>query len=138
MTKQRTLLVIKPDATARHLIGEILRRIESAGFHISALKMLRLSRDEAREFYKMHREKSFFDPLVEYIISGTCVAVVLEDDNAIKKLRNFVGPTDPAEAKTGTIRHDFGETTRRNSVHASDCPESAEREIKFFFGNLFD
>ena len=132
--KERTLFIIKPDATARHLTGEILRRIESAGFHIAALQMRHLTTDEALKFYDVHKDKEFYHPLVEFMTSGACVAAVLEHENAVEQLRKIVGKTDPAEAEAGTIRYDFGETIRRNSVHASDSQESAQKEIEFFFG----
>ncbi|CAH0532861.1 Nucleoside diphosphate kinase [Vibrio stylophorae] len=133
MTKQRTLSIIKPDATARHLIGEIYHRMEMAGLAIVAAKRLHLTAEQAGGFYAEHREKPFFDDLVGYMTSGPIMVQVLEGENAIENYRTLMGPTDPANANPGTLRSDYAESMRRNSVHGSDSPESAAREISYFF-----
>jgi nucleoside-diphosphate kinase len=129
---QQTLLIIKPDAIGRNLGGRILARIEEAGLRIVRLKMVRLSAAEARRFYHVHEGKPFLDGLVAYMSSGPAWAAVLEADEAIPRLRALAGATDPAEAPPGTIRRDFGEDKRRNSVHASDAPATAAEEMAFF------
>jgi nucleoside-diphosphate kinase len=131
--KQRTLLIIKPDAVRRGLIGEILHRVEVDGFDILAMKMTQLTEKQARGFYIMHKHKPFYDPLCKFMISGRLVLCVLERENAIESLRQLVGKTNPKEAAFGTIRHDYATDTRQNCVHASDSPESAAREVGFFF-----
>ena len=130
---QRTLLNIKPDAVERNLVGEILRRIEAKGYRLVALRKLRLRPEEARAFYAVHSEKPFFDELVEFISSGPCVPVVVEGENVIDGIRMLIGATDPAKAEAGTVRKDFAESITRNSVHASDGPDTAAEEIGFFF-----
>jgi nucleoside-diphosphate kinase len=130
---ERTLLMVKPDAAARNLTGEILRRVEEAGFRLLAIRMVRLRKEEAESFYAVHREREFFAPLVEYVVSGSVVPMVLEKENAVRALRDLIGPTKPADAKKGSIRGDFGLDVQRNAVHASDSPETAAREIAFFF-----
>jgi len=130
---ERTLLVIKPDATQRELTGEILSRVEQAGYHLLAMEQVHLTVEETRAFYHVHEGKYFFEPLVAFLSSAPVVAVVLEGEDVVDGLRQLVGVTDPEAAVEGTIRHDFGETMRRNSVHASDSPESANEEIAFFF-----
>ena len=130
---EKTFLMIKPDAVERNLIGEILKRVEDAGFKIIGLEMGELPRSRAEKFYQVHLGKPFFKKLVEYMCSGKVVAVMLERDNAVKKLRELVGATDPKEAKSGTIRHDLALDGRRNSVHASDSGLNVELESKFFF-----
>ena len=130
---EKTLLLIKPDAVERNLIGEILKRVEDAGFKIIGLEMGELPHSRAEKFYQVHLGKPFFEKLVEYMSSGKVVAVMLERDNAVKKLRELVGATDPKEAKPGTIRHDLALDGRRNSVHASDSGLNVEFESKFFF-----
>lgn len=126
-------MMIKPDAVERNLIGEILKRIEEDGFKIIDLKMAELTRSRAGEFYEVHRGKPFFEKLVEYMSSGKVVAVLLTRTDAVKKLRELAGATDPKEAKKGTIRHDLALDGRRNSVHASDSARNMELESKFFF-----
>jgi len=133
---EKTLLIIKPDATERNLIGEILRRLESARFSICAMKMIRLDAAQARKFYAVHEGKPFLDDLVKFMSSGPVVPVVLEAENAIPRLRELVGATDPAKAACGTIRQNFGLDVQRNSVHASDAIETAKAEISFFFGDF--
>lgn len=130
---QRTLLIIKPDAVRRGLVGEILHRIEVDGFQIVSMRMQRLSERQARGFYAVHKAKPFYDPLCKFMTSGRCVLCVLEREGAIESLRQLVGKTNPREAAFGTIRHDYATDTRQNCVHASDSPQSAAREIGFFF-----
>lgn len=136
MTIERTLSIIKPDATRRNLTGQINARLEAAGLRILAQKRLRLTREQAETFYAVHAERSFFDDLCDFMISGPVVAQVLEGENAIVKNREIMGATNPANAKDGTIRKDFGETVEANSVHGSDAPETAAREIAFFFSDI--
>jgi len=131
--EERTFLLIKPDAVERNLIGEILKRVEDAGFKIIALKMGDLPRTQAEKFYQVHRGKHFFEKLIAYMSSGRVVAVLLQRENAVKKLRQLVGATDPKDAVKGTIRHDLALDGRRNSVHASDSSQNFEFESKFFF-----
>jgi nucleoside-diphosphate kinase len=125
--------MIKPDAVRRNLIGEILRRVEMAGFNIVELKMLKLSFQQAKRFYQVHREKAFFDKLVKYVSSGDVVVCVVKKENAVKDLRELIGSTDPKKAKRGTIRRDLALNTTENSVHASDSLKNARMEIAFFF-----
>ncbi|MFQ6008168.1 MAG: nucleoside-diphosphate kinase [Candidatus Zixiibacteriota bacterium] len=129
----RTLLIIKPDAVQRNLIGHIINRIERAHFNIVAMRMVHLSKQEAQEFYSVHRERPFYNSLVEFMTSGVVVPMVLEKENAIEDLRTLVGATNPAEAACGTIRNEIGCDVEKNSVHASDSEENAVREIAFFF-----
>ena len=130
---ERTFSIIKPDAVKRNLIGAILGRFESQGFRVVALKMVQLTKEQAEGFYAEHQGKPFFEPLVEYMISGPMVVSVLEKENAVKDYRTFIGATNPAEAAEGTIRKDFALSQRENSVHGSDSVESAKREIAYFF-----
>jgi len=130
---EKTLLVIKPDAVRKNLVGEIIRRTEDAGFKIVDLRMKRLSVAKSKEFYKIHKGKHFFDKLVRFISSGPVVAVLLTRKNAVKKLRQVVGATDPKQAKPGTIRHDLASGVTKNAVHASDSAKSFRYESKFFF-----
>lgn len=130
---EQTLAIIKPDATERNLSGAILSHLEEAGFRIRALRMLRLSEAQAREFYAVHRERPFYHELVEFMISGPVVPVLLERRNAVAELRDVIGATDPAEAAEGTVRALYAESKGRNSIHASDAPETARQEIRFFF-----
>ncbi|QLB13548.1 nucleoside diphosphate kinase [Bisgaardia hudsonensis] len=130
---QKTLSIIKPDAVKRNLIGRIFTRLEDNGFQIVATKMLHLTKEQAEGFYAEHKEREFFNDLVDYMISAPVVVSVLERENAIKNYRTLMGTTNPAEAEVGTIRGEFGLSLRHNSVHGSDSLESAEREIAFFF-----
>ena len=130
---QQTLAIIKPDATARDLVGQILAHLEDAGFEIRAMRMTRLTEAQAREFYAVHKNRPFYQELVEFMISGAVVPVLLEADDAVTKLREVIGATDPAEAEEGTVRALYAESKGRNSIHASDAPETAAREIRFFF-----
>jgi nucleoside-diphosphate kinase len=133
---EKTLAIIKPDGVARNLIGEIIKRIEAQGLRIVGLKMLRLQKGEAEQFYAVHRERPFFSSLTRYMASGVIVAIVLEGKGAIKQFRDLMGATDPKKAAPGTIRSDFGASIEQNTVHGSDSAESAEAEISFFFNRL--
>ena len=133
MRLQRTLSIIKPDAVKRHLIGAILARFEQQGFKVIAAKMVQLSREQAEGFYAEHQGKPFFEPLVEYMTSAPVFVSVLEKENAVQDYRTLMGTTNPETAAEGTIRRDFALNQRENSVHGSDSPESAAREIAYFF-----
>ncbi len=130
---ERTFVMVKPDGVHRGFIGEIISRLERKGLKIVGMKMTKISTELAKEHYAEHKEKPFFNNLVDFITSGPVVAMVVEGKNAIKVVRNLVGATNPAEAAPGTIRGDFGLDVGRNIVHASDSPSSAEREISLFF-----
>lgn len=136
MTKQRTFSIIKPDATQRNLTGKINAVFESNGLRIVAQKRLRLSRLQAREFYIVHKDRPFYDELVEYMVSAPVVVQVLEGENAVLKNRELMGATDPAKAEPGTIRKEFGVNVGENSVHGSDSAENAAAEIAFFFSGV--
>ena len=133
MATQRTRSIIKPDAVAKNAIGDIISRFEKAGLQVVAAKMLRLDDDKAGGFYAEHKERPFFKDLVGFMTSGPVVVQVLEGEDAIAKNRDLMGATNPKEAAPGTIRADFAETIDANAVHGSDSPESAEREIAYFF-----
>ena len=133
MTLERTFSIVKPDAVERNLIGEIYHRIEKAGLSIVAAKMVRLTDDQAKGFYAEHEGKPFFEALREFMTSGPIMVQVLEGENAISRYRELMGKTNPEEAACGTIRSDYALSMRYNSVHGSDSPESAAREIEFFF-----
>jgi len=133
MALERTFSIVKPDAVERNLIGQIYSRFEQGGLRIVASKMLRLSKEQAEGFYGEHSERPFFNDLVAYMTSGPVMVQVLEGENAVKTNRNLMGATNPAEADAGTIRADFAESVEANAVHGSDAPESAAREIAFFF-----
>ena len=135
MALERTFSIIKPDATKRNLTGKIIDRFESNGLRIVASKRIHMSRAQAEGFYAVHKERPFFNDLVDFMISGPVVVQVLEGDNAIAKNREIMGATNPAEADEGTIRKDFAESIEANSVHGSDAPETAAEEIKFFFSD---
>lgn len=130
---ERTLSIIKPDAVAKDLIGEIIGRFERGGMRVIACKMIHMSEKMAGEFYADHRERSFFSQLVEFMSSGPVLVQVLEGDNAIARNREMMGDTDPAKAAAGTIRSDYAQSIDANAVHGSDSPDSALREINFFF-----
>ncbi len=134
MAVERTLSIVKPDAVAKNLIGEIYSRFERAGLTIVAARMLHLSREQAEGFYAVHRERPFFNALVEFMMSGPIMVQVLEGDDAIAKNREIMGATNPKEAAAGTIRHDLAETIDANAAHGSDAPETASTEIAYFFG----
>ena len=131
--RERTFCLVKPDGVQRGLIGEIVKRFENRGLQLVALKMVRISRQLAEEYYAEHREKPFFAGLVEYVTSGPSVAMLWEGENAVAVVRKTMGATDPAKAEPGTIRADFGLSIGRNVVHGSDSPESAKRETALFF-----
>jgi nucleoside-diphosphate kinase len=133
MAVERTLSIIKPDAVAKNVIGQILSRFEGKGLRIVAAKMLHLSREQAEGFYAVHKERPFFNDLVEFMISGPVVVQVLEGDDAIARNREVMGATDPRKAEPGTIRADFAKTVDENAVHGSDAPETAAVEIRYFF-----
>ena len=133
MATERTFSIIKPDATARNLTGQIIARFEEAGLRIVASKRIHMTREQAEGFYAVHKERPFFNDLVSFMISGPIVVQVLEGDNAIARNREIMGATNPADADAGTIRKDFAESIEANSVHGSDAPETAAEEIKFFF-----
>jgi len=135
MAVERTLSIIKPDAIAKNVIGEIYSRFEKAGLQIVAAKMLHLSRERAGEFYAVHRERPFYNDLVEFMTSGPVMVQVLEGENAIARHREVMGATNPAEAAPGTIRADFATTIDENAVHGSDGPDTARAEVAFFFGD---
>ncbi len=133
MALERTLSIVKPDAVAKNVIGEIYSRFEKDGLKIVAAKMKQLSRREAEGFYAVHRERPFFKPLVEFMISGPVMIQVLEGEGAIAKNRELMGATNPKDAAPGTIRADFAQSIDANAVHGSDAPETAKFEIGFFF-----
>lgn len=133
MALERTLSIVKPDAVAKNVVGEIYSRFEKAGLKIAAAKMKQLSRKEAEGFYAVHRERPFFDALVEFMSSGPVMIQVLEGDNAIAKNRELMGATNPKEAADGTIRADFADSIDANAVHGSDAAETAAVEIAYFF-----
>jgi nucleoside-diphosphate kinase len=130
---ERTVVIIKPDGVRRGLVGEILSRFEKKGFKIRALKMIRLSREQAEKLYDIHFGKSFFNDLVNYMTSGPVVAVILEGDNAVNAVRLMIGPTDGSKAPPGTIRGDYSLSIRENVIHASDSIERVEHEVSVIF-----
>jgi nucleoside-diphosphate kinase len=136
MAIERTLSIIKPDAVAKNVIGQIYSRFENAGLKIIAARMMHLSRTEAEGFYAVHRERPFFNDLVSFMISGPVIVQVLEGENAISSHRDLMGATDPKKAEKGTIRADFAESIDANAVHGSDAPETARVEIAYFFPSL--
>ena len=136
MAIERTLSIIKPDATRRNITGAIVARLEEAGLKVIAQRRARLSREQAEQFYAVHKERAFFDDLCEFMTSGPVLIQVLEGENAIAKNREVMGATNPANAEEGTIRRDFGESVEENSVHGSDAPETAAAEIAFFFSGI--
>ena len=136
MAIERTLSIIKPDATRRNLTGSINARFEDAGLRIIAQKRIQLGLAQAERFYEVHRERAFFSDLCEFMISGPVVVQVLEGEDAIARNREIMGATNPANAAAGTIRKDFGESVEANSAHGSDAPETAAQEIAFFFSGI--
>lgn len=130
---EKTLSIIKPDAVAGNHIGEIVARFEKSGLKIAAIKMTHMSKEDAKRFYAVHRDKPFYNNLVDFVSSGPIVVMVLEGENAIKLNRDLMGATDPAKAAKGTIRADFATSIDRNAVHGSDSPQTAPQEIDFFF-----
>ncbi|NKB61712.1 MAG: nucleoside-diphosphate kinase [Gammaproteobacteria bacterium] len=135
MAIERTFSIVKPDAVGKGYIGQIYQRFEDSGLNIIASRMLHLSREQAEQFYAVHRERPFYNDLVEFMISGPVMVQVLEGENAILRNREIMGATNPAEAAAGTIRADFATTVDENAVHGSDAPETAAEEIAFFFSD---
>lgn len=129
----KTLAIIKPDAVKKKVIGKIIERVEEEGFEIQSMKMLHLTKEEAKGFYVVHKDKKFYDSLTNFMSSGEIVVMLLEREGAIAHWRDVMGATDPAMARPGTIRHSFGFSVERNAVHGSDGPETAEWEIGYFF-----
>ncbi len=133
---ERTLSIIKPDGVQKNLIGKVLARFEEKGLKISALKMVKISKDDAKRFYIVHRERPFYASLTDFLSEGPIVVMVAGGENAIAKVRQIMGATNPKEAAPGTIRADFASDIERNIVHGSDSPQSAAYEIPFFFSSL--
>lgn len=133
MAIERTLAILKPDCVRKNLIGEVIRRMQDAGFKVLALKMINLTKEEAGGFYAVHRERPFFGELVDFMSSGPCVPIVLEKENAVADFRTLIGATDPAEAEAGTIRHDFADNKGQNIVHGSDSVENGRLEANYYF-----
>jgi len=131
-----TLSIVKPDGVQKNLIGEVIRRFEKAGLRIVGLKMLRLTKDMAKGFYIVHKDKPFYESLTDFMSSGPVVVMVVEGENAISKVREIMGATNPENAAPGTIRHDFASDVEHNIVHGSDSPESARFEIGYFFSEV--
>ena len=136
MSVEKTLSIIKPDATKRNLTGLINAKFENAGLKIIAQKRLQLTRSMAEKFYEIHKDRPFFNDLVDFMISGPVIVQVLEGDNAVKLNRDVMGATNPDDAEEGTIRKEFAESIEANSVHGSDSLENAQKEISFFFANI--
>ena len=134
--RERTFSIIKPDAVKARQAGEVLSRLEKAGFDVVALRLRRLTRAEAEGFYDVHRERPFFPSLTEFMSSGACVTMVLEGESAIARLREIMGATDPAKAAPGTIRRDLASSIEANCIHGSDAPETARFEIGYFFPGI--
>jgi nucleoside-diphosphate kinase len=133
--RERTLSIIKPDAVRRGLVGEILRRFEGEGFSLVGMKMIRLSKADAKRFYHVHEGKPFFEGLTDFMSSGPCITIVLEADDVISRYREMMGATDPVRAATGTIRKAFATDGQKNVVHGSDSVETADWEIAYFFSS---
>ena len=136
MALERTFAIIKPDAVKAGYTGDILKAIESNGFRIVAMKRIHLSKKQAEGFYAVHRERTFFDPLTDFMSEGPIVAMILEREDAIRKWRDVMGATDPAKAAAGTLRKQFGNSIQNNATHGSDAPETAAFEMKYFFSDL--
>jgi nucleoside-diphosphate kinase len=136
MSVERTFSIIKPDAVQSGKAGGVLALIEESGFTVLALRMMRMTKQQAEGFYAVHRERPFFGSLVEFMTSGPCIVMALEREDAIKKLREVMGATNPANAADGTIRKRFAESIERNAIHGSDAPETAEVELRYFFSSL--
>jgi nucleoside-diphosphate kinase len=129
----RTLAILKPDCTRKHLTGKVISHIQEAGFKILGLKMVRLNNESAKGFYEVHKERPFFNDLITYMTSGPCVPIVLEKENAVEEFRKLIGATDPSKADEGTIRKLYAENIQENIVHGSDSDENAAKEISHFF-----
>jgi len=134
--KERTLSIIKPDGVSRKLIGEVVKRLEGADLKIVAMKMTRLTKEQAKGFYRVHKGKPFYESVTDFMSSGPCVLIVLEGEDAIKRYRKLMGATNYREAEAGTIRRDFATDIEKNIVHGSDSPETASFEIYYFFSEL--
>jgi nucleoside-diphosphate kinase len=137
MADTQTLAIIKPDAVANEFIGPILEKINNAGFHIAAIKLIKLDEIQAGNFYSVHREKPFYSSLVKFMISGPVVVAILEKENAVEDFRKLIGATDPEKAEKGTLRKLYARSVERNAIHGSDSPENAKIECDFFF-SLFE
>ncbi|MGA2517022.1 MAG: nucleoside-diphosphate kinase [Thermodesulfobacteriota bacterium] len=133
---ERTLSIVKPDGTQKHLIGEVIKRFENSGLKVIGLKMISMNKKEAEGFYAVHRGKPFFESLTTFMSSGPSVVMVLQGEGAISKTRELMGATDPKQAKEGTLRRQFATNIEKNVVHGSDAPETAAFEIKYFFNSL--
>ena len=136
MAGKITLTIIKPDSIENKNTGKIIDDILQAGFEIAAMKLVKLTKEQAQEFYKVHKERPFYNDLVEYMTSGPCIPMILVKENAVADFRKLIGATNPAEAEEGTIRRKYAESIERNAIHGSDSDENAIREAKFFFSNL--
>lgn len=134
--KERTLSIIKPDGVERNLIGEVIKRIEAKGIRIMAVKMIHMTKEQAKGFYAVHEGKPFYEGVTDFMSSGPCIVMVLEGEDAIKKYRNLMGATNFKDAEEGTIRRDYATDIEKNVVHGSDSPETAKFEIGFFFNSL--
>ncbi len=133
---ERTLSIVKPDGTQKHLIGEVIKRFENNGLKVIGLKMISMNKNQAEGFYAVHRGKPFFESLTTFMSSGPSVVMVLQGEGAISKVRDLMGATDPKQAKKGTLRQEFATNIEKNVVHGSDAPETAAFEIKYFFNSL--
>lgn len=133
MAIEKTLTILKPDCVTRGLMGKVIQRLEEAGFHVCAVRMVRLTSETAGGFYDVHREKSFFPDLIEFMTSAPVLVMALQRENAVAALRELIGATNPREAKSGTLRRELAEDKQRNIIHASDSPENAQIEIQYFF-----
>ncbi|WP_353683376.1 nucleoside-diphosphate kinase [Thermodesulfovibrio sp. 3907-1M] len=133
---EKTLVIIKPDAVKKNLIGEIISRFEKQGLRVAALKKIKMTKDEAKGFYIVHKDRPFYDSLTDFMSEGPIVVMVLEGEDAIARARKIMGATNPAQAEEGTIRRDFAENIERNAVHGSDSPQSAAYEIPYFFSAI--
>lgn len=136
MATQRTFGIIKPDAVMKKVAGKIISKIEESGLSVVAIKKMQLSKVQAQAFYAVHKEKDFYNPLVDFMSSGPVYAMVIEGDNAISEWRTLMGATDPSKAADGTLRKLYASSVRENAVHGSDAPETAAQEIRFFFSDL--
>ncbi len=136
MAVERTLVIVKPDAVKKNAVGDIIRILQENELKLLAIKMVHLTKEQAKRFYIVHKERPFYDELTDFMSSGPCVPMVFEGENAISKVREIIGATDPAKAAEGTIRKKYGTDVGRNAVHASDSQESAQYEIPFFFSQL--
>jgi len=132
---ERTFAILKPDAVVRGIIGEVIAKLEANGLKIVAMRMLKVDRRMAEQLYEAHRGKPFYEGLIEYSMSGPVVAMILEGEDAVGRLRRVIGATDPTKAEPGTVRRDYGLGIRENVIHAADSPESADREMRIFFRN---